>query len=76
MGAIAGWVAGLVTGSHQGLLKDIVVGMIGSIIGGMLVILVQTGTLDFTTAFTSFNVASILVSTLGAIVLIAVAKLL
>ena len=78
VGAIAGWIASLIAGRNrsQGLLGDIVVGMIGSIVGGALYTLVQTGTLDFTLAFTSFNWISIIVSTVGAIVLLFLLRLL
>jgi uncharacterized membrane protein YeaQ/YmgE (transglycosylase-associated protein family) len=78
VGAIAGWIASIITGRNrgQGLFGDIIIGMIGSVIGGALLILFQTGTLDFTLAFTSFNLTSILVSTIGAIVLLFLLKLL
>lgn len=74
VGAIAGWIASLLVGASQGLISDIIVGMIGSIIGGALVILLQGGGLDFTTAFTGFNLTSVLVSTLGAVVLLLLVK--
>ena len=78
VGAIAGWLASLVAGRNrnQGLLGDIVIGMIGSVVGGGLYTLFQTGTFDFTLAFTSFNITSILISTLGAIVLLFLLKVL
>jgi uncharacterized membrane protein YeaQ/YmgE (transglycosylase-associated protein family) len=75
VGALAGWLASLLTGSKGGLVRDIVVGMIGSLIGGLLYNLLQYGNLDLTLAFTTFNLVSIIVSTLGAIVLIVLLKL-
>jgi uncharacterized membrane protein YeaQ/YmgE (transglycosylase-associated protein family) len=75
-GGIAGWLASLLTNSKQsGCLTNIIVGMVGSIIGGSLLILFQTGRLDFTNAFTDFNLTSILVSTFGAIVLIVLLRM-
>ncbi len=76
VGAIAGWIASIIVGTNaqQGLISDIIVGMIGSVVGGALVIFLQTGTLDLNTAFTGFNLVSILVSILGAVVLLAMVK--
>ncbi|GFG68349.1 GlsB/YeaQ/YmgE family stress response membrane protein [Mycolicibacter senuensis] len=36
IGAIAGWIAGIVMKSKYGLLTDIVVGVVGALIGGFL----------------------------------------
>jgi uncharacterized membrane protein YeaQ/YmgE (transglycosylase-associated protein family) len=77
VGAIAGWVASLLTGTDKqyGLFSNIVIGMIGSLVGGALVILLSTGRLDLlNTSFNNFNLASILVSILGAVVLIVIVK--
>lgn len=76
VGAIAGWLASMVmnTDAQQGGFANIVIGMIGSLIGGFLYTLLFRGDADFTTAFTSFNLASILVSTVGAIVFLAIVK--
>jgi len=78
VGAIAGWIASIIAGRNrnQGLLGNIIIGMIGSIVGGALYTLFQTGTLDLTLAFTGFNWISILVSTIGAIVFLFILKLL
>lgn len=64
LGLIAGWLASVVMKSNQGPLMDIVVGIIGAVIGGFLVSLFgQTGV-------TGFNIYSLIVATIGAIVLI------
>lgn len=74
VGAIAGWVASKITNSQEGLVGDIIVGMVGSILGGIIIELFSGNGLDITRAFTSFNLASILVSILGATVLLLVLK--
>ncbi len=77
VGAVAGWLASMVmkTDAQMGLISNIIVGMIGSLIGGALVVFLDRGDLALTEAFTNFNLASVLVSTLGAIVLIGLVKM-
>lgn len=36
IGAIAGWIAGMIMKTHYGLLMDIVVGIVGALVGGFL----------------------------------------
>jgi uncharacterized membrane protein YeaQ/YmgE (transglycosylase-associated protein family) len=78
VGGLAGWIASLImkTDEQMGCFANIVVGMIGSVLGGAVVILLQGGGLDFTTAFTNFNLTSILVSILGAVIFLAILKML
>jgi uncharacterized membrane protein YeaQ/YmgE (transglycosylase-associated protein family) len=69
IGAVAGWLAGiLIKGGGFGLLGDIVVGVIGAIIGGYLFGLlgVQAGGL----------IGAIITATVGAAVLLFVVRLL
>ena len=72
VGAIAGWLASLVmkTNRQQGLLMDIVVGIVGALIGGFL--FEQFGE----TGVTGFNIWSIFVSFVGAVVLLLVIRVL
>lgn len=72
VGAIAGWLASLVmkTSGRQGLLMDIVVGIVGAFIGGFL--FNQFGT----AGVTGFNVWSIFVAFTGAVVLLGAIRLL
>lgn len=78
VGGLAGWIASLImnTDRQMGCLTNIIVGMVGSIIGGAIVILLNTGSFTLSTAFNNFDLASLLVSILGAIVLLALLKLL
>jgi len=72
LGALAGWIASMVmkTDAEQGALGNIVMGVIGAVIGGFLMNLFgQSGV-------TGFNLYSILVSVVGAVVVIYVAKML
>jgi len=65
VGIIAGWIAERVTGRHHGLLTNMVVGLVGSIIGGFLF-----GSLIGFRYVEGFNIASILVATVGAVLLL------
>jgi len=70
VGLIAGWLASLVmkTNDSQGMFADIVLGVLGGLVGGFLMNLLGfAGT-------TGFNLYSILVATLGAILLIAAGR--
>ncbi|WP_136418541.1 MULTISPECIES: GlsB/YeaQ/YmgE family stress response membrane protein [Oxalobacteraceae] len=75
VGGILGWLASLVmrTDAQQGLLLNIVVGIVGALLGGWLLApLFGTGTINQN----DFSISSLLVSFLGAVVLLAVVNLL
>lgn len=76
VGGIAGWIASLITNTddQMGCITNIIVGMVGSLVGGALVVLLNSGTVDITTAFTGFNLTSIVVSVIGAVVFIVILK--
>ena len=70
LGLIAGWLAGvLVKGSGFGVVGDIVLGILGALVGGAI-----TSTL-MGVDITGFNLESLLVAVLGAIVVIFIARL-
>lgn len=71
-GALAGWIASLImkTNGEQGAFMNIVVGIVGAIIGGWLMSLVNGA------AVTGFNLYSMLVAVLGACVLLFFVKVL
>jgi uncharacterized membrane protein YeaQ/YmgE (transglycosylase-associated protein family) len=74
VGAIVGWVASVLmhTNSQQGLLLDIVVGIVGAFIGGyFLSPIFGVGTINQN----NFSMPALLVSLLGAVILLAVVKL-
>ena len=71
IGAIAGWLASMVMGTNyrQGLLLDIVVGIVGALIGGFLFNLIGVS------GATGFNIWSLFVAFVGAVVLLGVLRL-
>jgi uncharacterized membrane protein YeaQ/YmgE (transglycosylase-associated protein family) len=69
IGAIAGWLASMVMHSRLGLIGDIVVGIIGALIGGFVFNLLGiAGT-------TGFNLWSIFVAFIGSVILLALVRL-
>ena len=72
VGLIAGWLASQVMkGGGSGLVGDIVVGIVGAMIGGFL-----AGTLlGIPNAVNGINLSSIIVAFLGAVILIALLRM-
>lgn len=70
VGLIAGWLAGLVMkGSGYGVIGNIVVGIVGALLGGYLSTLLFDGS-----TVSGINLQSLLIATLGSIVLIAIVR--
>ena len=67
IGLIAGWIASAVTNSRHGLLGDIVIGLAGSVIGGVLYTMI-TGA----SAGGPLSPSRLVVAILGAILLLTV----
>ncbi len=69
-GALAGWIASIImkTDAEQGAVANIIVGIVGAVIGGFIV-----RTLGGS-GVTGFNFGSLLVAILGAVVLLAVVR--
>ena len=73
VGAIAGWLAGLVVqGTGFGLLGDIIVGVVGGLLGGFL----ASRFFNMPDAVNGFNLTSIVVAFLGAVIVVVVIRLL
>jgi uncharacterized membrane protein YeaQ/YmgE (transglycosylase-associated protein family) len=70
LGALAGWVAKLITKEEGGLLKNIVLGIIGGLLGGGIMQLLGGSDVN------GFNAYSFLVAVLGAVILIYLGRLL
>ena len=71
IGGILGWLASIVmkTNAQQGMILNIVVGIVGAFLGGLLLApLFGTGTINQS----DFSVGSLFVSFLGAIILLAI----
>lgn len=73
VGAIAGWLAGFVMkGKGFGLIKNVVIGIIGAIVGGW-----GAGAIfNIKNAVTGINLTTIIVSSLGAIAVLFIVKIL
>ncbi len=72
VGGLAGWIASMImkTDAQMGIFANIVVGIVGALIGGFVV-----GMFGVPDPVNGFNIASILVATLGAVILLGVARL-
>lgn len=70
LGALAGWVARLLTKEEGGLLKNIILGVVGGLLGGGLIQLLGGSDVN------GFNPYSFLVAVLGAVLLIYLGRLL
>ena len=73
VGGIVGWLASLImkTDAQQGIILNVVVGIVGAFIGGWLISpLVGAGTIN-----EGFSIASLLVSLVGAVILLAIVNL-
>ena len=67
-GALVGWIASMVMGSRGGLVFDILVGIVGAIVGGWIMSLLGSS------GVSGFNLYSFLVALLGACALILVVR--
>ena len=71
VGLIAGWLASQVMrGGGYGLIGDIIVGVVGALIGGFL----AANLLNMPNAVNGINITSILVAFVGAVILLAILR--
>ena len=68
IGGVVGWLAGLVMRDNNGLLVNIVVGIVGAAIGGLII---GGGTINNA----PLTIETFLVSLLGAVILLAIVNL-
>jgi len=72
MGAVIGWLASVIMRTQEGFLLNIVVGIVGALIGGWLISpLIGAATINQG----DFSLAGLGVSLLGAIILLAIVNL-
>ena len=74
VGGIVGWLASLImkTDAQQGTLLNIIVGIVGAFVGGWLISpLVGVGTINQN----NFSISSMMVSLVGAVILLAIVNL-
>ena len=71
LGGVAGWIASLIMGTDasQGILMNVVIGVIGAVIGGMAFNALGSS------GVTGLNIYSLVVATIGAIVLLWIVRL-
>ena len=71
-GALAGWIASMITGRNQrqGCIMNIIVGVIGAFIGGLIY-----GLLTGKTLTVGWNLPAFVVSILGAVILLLIVNL-
>jgi uncharacterized membrane protein YeaQ/YmgE (transglycosylase-associated protein family) len=75
VGGLIGWVASKIMGTdaQQGIFLNVIVGIVGSLLGGWLISpLVGVGTINQN----DFSVGSLVVSLIGAVILLAIVNLL
>ena len=72
-GAVVGWLAGIIMKSKGSLLRNIILGIVGSFVGGFIASLLGFGSLgaDF-----SFNIVNVLISIAGACLVILLVRVL
>lgn len=68
-GGLSGWVASMIAGKNerQGCILNIIVGVVGAFIGGLLMQFVTGHGFNF-----GFNLSSFIVAVLGAVILLAI----
>jgi uncharacterized membrane protein YeaQ/YmgE (transglycosylase-associated protein family) len=71
LGAIAGFIANMIYGGNEGVIGTILLGIVGAVVGGFL-----AGTVLKVADVTGINIESIVVSVIGAIIVLAVARML
>ena len=74
VGGVVGWLASLVmkTDAQQGLLLNVVVGIVGALLGGWLL----SPLFGMATINQEFSIGALFISFLGAVILLAIVKLL
>jgi uncharacterized membrane protein YeaQ/YmgE (transglycosylase-associated protein family) len=74
-GALVGWLASIVmrTNAQQGVLMNIVVGIVGAFLGGFIFNMLGVG--GTTINDTAFNLNSLLISFIGAVILLGIINL-
>lgn len=66
-GAFVGWIANKFMGKSDGLIGTIVLGLLGSLVGNTLYVLIVTGNLN--TVFSrSFEIVNLIIAVVGAII--------
>ena len=70
VGAIAGFITNMLMGGREGVIETILLGIVGALVGGFL-----AGTVLKVADVTGINVESIVVAVIGAIIVVAVYRM-
>jgi uncharacterized membrane protein YeaQ/YmgE (transglycosylase-associated protein family) len=70
LGAIAGFITNLIMGGGEGVILTVILGIVGAVVGGYL-----AGTVLKVADVTGVNVESIVVAVVGAIIVVAVYRM-
>ena len=70
LGAIAGWITNMIMGGKEGVIATIILGIVGAVVGGWL-----AGTVLKVADVTGVNVESIVVAVIGAIIVVALYRM-
>ena len=70
LGAIAGWITNMIMGGGEGVVATIILGIVGAVVGGWL-----AGTVLKVADVTGINVESIVVAVIGAVIVVAVYRM-
>jgi uncharacterized membrane protein YeaQ/YmgE (transglycosylase-associated protein family) len=70
LGAIAGWITNMIMGGGEGVIATIILGIVGAVVGGWL-----AGTVLKVADVTGVNVESIVVAVIGAVIVVAVYRM-
>jgi len=66
LGAIAGFITNMIMGGREGVIETVLLGIVGALVGGFL-----AGTVLKVADVTGINIESIVVSVIGAIIVVA-----
>lgn len=71
VGLIAGWLAGLVMrGSGYGILVDIILGVVGALVGGFL----ASALFNVSDPISGFDLTTLIVAFIGAVIVVAIVR--
>lgn len=70
LGAIAGFITNLIMGGKEGVVATVILGIVGAVVGGFI-----AGTVLKVADVTGINVESIVVAVIGAVIVVAVYRM-
>lgn len=76
IGGLAGWIATKLTGedANNGFLMNVVIGIIGGLVGGSIWSWATTGSLDLENSLSAGSLGGFVIAIIGAVILISLVK--